>query len=107
MTFLEEVFYHGFYPYDDPNFNPDNYYGWQESTRYIDTDSSYENAVYKAAKIHSQAGGKAYYFGLDGPSSYAGSWGPSWMRFVHRRRFFGGSDLCTTFDALNDFVPRA
>jgi len=44
---------------------------------------TFENAVYKAAKIHSEAGGRAFYYGIDGPNPGAGEWAPEWLRFTH------------------------
>ena len=78
MPFLEEVIFHAFYPYDNlENFNYYSSYEWQNVSRYLDTDVSYENGVFKGAKLHTEAGGKAYYYGMNGPSYLSG------LRFVH------------------------
>ena len=86
MPFLEEVFFHAFYPYDNLEaFNFNAYADWQNVSRYIETDVSFENGAFKGAKLHVEAGGTAYYYGLNGPSSEAESSSetPAWLRFVH------------------------
>ena len=35
---------------------------WENVARYVDTDVSYENGVFKGAKLHTKAGGKAFYY---------------------------------------------
>ena len=84
MPFLEEVFFHHFYPYDSlDKFDFNSVSDWQKVARYVDTDVSYENGVFKGAKLHTEAGGRAFHWGLDGPSQWAGTGDmPGWMRFV-------------------------
>lgn len=92
MPFLQEVFFHGFYPFDNlENFDWSNNVDWQNVTRFIDTDLTFENGVYKGAKLHAEAGGTVYYYGLDGPNMGAGEWAPEWLRFTH------GDDLAYYF----------
>lgn len=93
MPFLEEVFFHAFYPYSElgKTFDWMDYRDWQRITRYIGTDAGLENSafkvgmirflgnkfimiliifivLFKAAKLHTESGGNAFYWSLDGPS---------------------------------------
>ena len=53
MPFLEEVFFHAFYPYSElgKTFDWKDYRDWQRITRYIGTDAGLENSAFKAGMI--------------------------------------------------------
>ena len=85
MSFLEEVVYHEYFPYSELGFfDWFSMSDWIAATRFLDTDTQYEDGAFNGAKAYHEVGGKVYYFGMDGPYYYAyEDTTPDWLRFIH------------------------
>ena len=65
MQFLEHVVSHEFYPYSDlGKFNSESIDDWKLYTRFLDTDTQYEDGAFNGVDKFTRAGGKAFYFTL-------------------------------------------